>query len=328
MRWLEDAKKRYNPNDYDYGWGANGSSDTDNPKNGYIDIDCSHLISNVLREAGYNVGYMTTGQLNSDMSQKYYDRITSADQIKPGDVIVFMGHAGIVESYDPTTKTGTFFHSEGYADGPTTSPFTLNSDSNTSGYYYGDEISVTEILRPKQSGSPEAGGGFMCYTPFLPDFGGGGGSGSGGSGDGSGGSGSGGSGGSGGSKSPYDGARDGFNGGKNVPVPTPTSPIILDLDGDGVETTNVKAGAYFDHDGNGFSEQTGWAAPDDGMLVMDRDGNGTIDNGKELFGNETLLADGTKASNGFQALSELDSNADGKIDVNDAAVASFQLSAK
>ncbi len=103
-----------------------------------------------------------------------------------------------------------------------------------------------------------------------------------------------------------------------MPVPTPTSPIILDLDGDGVETTNVKAGVYFDHDGNGFSEQTGWAGADDGMLVRDIDGNGSVDNGKELFGNETLLNDGTKAANGFQALSELDSNVDGKIDASDA----------
>ena len=104
-----------------------------------------------------------------------------------------------------------------------------------------------------------------------------------------------------------------------MPVPTPESPIILDLDGDGVETTQLKAGAYFDHDGNGFSEQTGWAGADDGMLVRDIDGNGSVDNGKELFGNETLLSDSTKASNGFQALSELDDNKDGKIDANDAA---------
>ena len=95
--------------------------------------------------------------------------------------------------------------------------------------------------------------------------------------------------------------------------------MMVDLDGDGIETTNVKDGAYFDHDGNGFSEQTGWAGADDGLLVMDRDGNGTIDSGKELFGDETILSNGQKAANGFQALSELDSNKDGKIDANDAA---------
>ncbi|MFZ5993680.1 MAG: calcium-binding protein [Thermodesulfobacteriota bacterium] len=106
---------------------------------------------------------------------------------------------------------------------------------------------------------------------------------------------------------------------------TPVSPIILDLDGDGVETSHVKDGAYFDQDGNGFAEQTGWAGADDGLLVMDRDGNGTIDTGKELFGNETLLNDGTTAANGFQALADLDDNLDGKIDAGDAAWTSLKI---
>ncbi len=103
------------------------------------------------------------------------------------------------------------------------------------------------------------------------------------------------------------------------------SPIILDLDGDGVETIGVNAGAYFDHDGNGFAEQTGWVGADDGLLVWDRDGDGRINNGKELFGNETLLANGAKAANGYAALSELDTSADGKVDVNDAAFASLKV---
>jgi len=106
---------------------------------------------------------------------------------------------------------------------------------------------------------------------------------------------------------------------------TIVDPIILDLDGDGVETTGVKAGVYFDQDGNGFAEQTGWAKSEDGLLVLDRNGNGTIDNGRELFGDQTLMADGTRAANGFQALAELDGNADGKIDVNDAAYAKLKV---
>jgi hypothetical protein len=97
------------------------------------------------------------------------------------------------------------------------------------------------------------------------------------------------------------------------------------LDGDGVETTNVKAGAYFDHDGNGFAEQTGWASSDDGLLVMDRNGDGIINDGKELFGDQTILANGQKAANGFQALAELDTNHDGKIDANDAAYANLRV---
>ncbi|MCX5815101.1 MAG: hypothetical protein NTX75_02515 [Proteobacteria bacterium] len=110
----------------------------------------------------------------------------------------------------------------------------------------------------------------------------------------------------------------------NTATVTP-SPIILDLDGDGIETTSLTAGAYFDHDGNGFAEQTGWASSDDGILVMDRNNNGTIDNGKELFGDQTILNNGARAANGFQALAELDTNADGKIDANDAAFSNFKI---
>jgi hypothetical protein len=95
------------------------------------------------------------------------------------------------------------------------------------------------------------------------------------------------------------------------------SPIILDLDGNGIETINVKDGAYFDHGGNGFAEQTGWASSGEGFLVMDRNEDGIINDGKEFFGSETLLSNGTKAANGFQALVELDDNQDGKIDAND-----------
>jgi hypothetical protein len=106
---------------------------------------------------------------------------------------------------------------------------------------------------------------------------------------------------------------------------TTTSPISLDLDNDGIETTAIGDGAYFDHNGNGFAEQTGWAASDDGILVRDINGNGTIDNGTELFGNETILNNGSKASNGFQALSELDDNKDGKIDSSDAAFSQLKI---
>jgi len=102
-------------------------------------------------------------------------------------------------------------------------------------------------------------------------------------------------------------------------------PLILDLDNDGIETTNVKDGAYFDHDSNGFAEQTGWASSDDGLLVMDRNNNGTIDNGTELFGDQTILQNGQRATDGFQALAELDSNSDGVIDMNDAPFSNLRI---
>ena len=97
------------------------------------------------------------------------------------------------------------------------------------------------------------------------------------------------------------------------------SPLVVDLDGDGVETVSVEEGVYFDHDGNGFSEKTGWVSGDDGILVRDLNDNGQIDDGSELFGDQTVLSNGEKASNGFEALADLDSNHDGVFDGDDEA---------
>jgi len=101
----------------------------------------------------------------------------------------------------------------------------------------------------------------------------------------------------------------------------PNDPLTFDLDGDGVETIpeNGLDGVLFDHNADGVKTATGWVSPDDGFLVRDINGNGTIDSGRELFGDNTLLSDGTVAANGFEALADLDSNADGVIDVNDVA---------
>ncbi len=117
-----------------------------------------------------------------------------------------------------------------------------------------------------------------------------------------------------------DAIGDMFNGAEQT-----SSPLILDLDGDGIETTGVKDGAYFDHAGDGFSEQTGWVGANDGLLVYDRNGNGRIESGAELFGDNTLLVDGNHAANGFEALAELDDNQDGKIDAQDAAFANLRV---
>lgn len=108
-------------------------------------------------------------------------------------------------------------------------------------------------------------------------------------------------------------------------APPPGSPIILDLDGDGIKTTKVKSGTYFDHDGNGFAEQTGWASSDDGLLVLDRNGDGIINGGGELFGDQTILQNGQKATNGFQALAGLDTNADGAINASDTVFSQLKI---
>ena len=103
------------------------------------------------------------------------------------------------------------------------------------------------------------------------------------------------------------------------------SPIVLDLNGDGVITTGIHGGAYFDNEGDGFAKQTAWVSPEDGLLAWDRNGNSRIDSGKELFGNQTILGNGSAAANGFEALAELDSNADGKIDANDPGWANLTI---
>jgi len=102
-------------------------------------------------------------------------------------------------------------------------------------------------------------------------------------------------------------------------------PLILDLDGDGVETTTVESHTAFDYDGDGFAEFTGWVAQHDGLLVVDRNADGIINDGRELFGDQTILRNGTRAADGFQALAEFDENHDGKIDANDAAFAQLRV---
>lgn len=105
----------------------------------------------------------------------------------------------------------------------------------------------------------------------------------------------------------------------------PPCPLALDLDGDGLETSGLDRAVFFDHDGDGFAERTGWVAGDDGLLVWDRDGNGAIDSGRELFGSSTLLPGGATAANGFQALAALDATGDGRVDAADPAFAQLRI---
>ncbi len=66
-------------------------------------------------------------------------------------------------------------------------------------------------------------------------------------------------------------------------------PIVLDMDGDGVELISVaNSNAQFDFDKDGFNEKAGWVAPDDAFLVWDKNLNGQIDDIDEMFGNETI----------------------------------------
>ena len=113
-----------------------------------------------------------------------------------------------------------------------------------------------------------------------------------------------------------------------------TSPIIVDVNGDGFSLTDVPGGVSFDLNANGVAEQSSWTAAgsDDSFLVLDRNGNGTIDNGQELFGNFTMqpAAPEGEEHNGFIALAYFDSpdiggNGDGKISKLDSVFKSLRL---
>jgi hypothetical protein len=106
---------------------------------------------------------------------------------------------------------------------------------------------------------------------------------------------------------------------------TVASPLVLDLNGDGITTQSVNNGVKFDIFGIDQKVQTGWVAGGDGLLVMDRNHDGSINGGAELFGEGTTLTSGRKAANGYLALSELDSNADGIISASDAAFSELMV---
>lgn len=99
-------------------------------------------------------------------------------------------------------------------------------------------------------------------------------------------------------------------------------PLALDLNGDGIATISANEGIMFDHNGSGIKYGTGWINPSDGWLALDRNGNGTIDSGRELFGDSTRKLDGNFATNAYDALESFNTNNSGasanKIDLVDA----------
>jgi hypothetical protein len=103
------------------------------------------------------------------------------------------------------------------------------------------------------------------------------------------------------------------------------SPIMLDLDGNGVRTTAAENGVMFDLNATGNAHKVGWASASDGLLVMDRNGDGRIGDGTELFGVATQRADGTRAGNGYAAMALEDSNGDSILSAADANFAKLQL---
>jgi len=103
------------------------------------------------------------------------------------------------------------------------------------------------------------------------------------------------------------------------------SPLVLDMNFTGIQTASLANGVNFDLNNDGKLDRAGWVAGGDALLVRDLNADGIINNGGELFGEGTVLANGSKANDGYQALSALDSNHDGVIDAKDAAFGSLKL---
>lgn len=111
----------------------------------------------------------------------------------------------------------------------------------------------------------------------------------------------------------------------------PASPVLIDVLGDGYDLTDVTRGVDFDFNGDSLTRRVGWTTKnsDDAWLVLDRNGNGAVDDGRELFGNYTPQPPSGER-NGFLALAEFDasangSNADGLIDSRDAIFGALRL---
>ncbi|HSC84856.1 MAG TPA: hypothetical protein VLC30_14670 [Pseudomonas sp.] len=103
------------------------------------------------------------------------------------------------------------------------------------------------------------------------------------------------------------------------PQPQQVDPLVLDLAGNGFSTRGLDDAVQFDLDGDGHRDRISAPSGDDALLALDRNGNGRIDDGRELFGDQH------GAANGFAELGKYDDNADGRIDAQDAVFERLRL---
>nr|WP_313408409.1 hypothetical protein [Pseudomonas sp.] len=102
-------------------------------------------------------------------------------------------------------------------------------------------------------------------------------------------------------------------------APQQVDPLVLDLAGNGFSTSGLNRPVRFDMDADGRIDSISAPTGDDALLALDRNGNGRIDDGRELFGDQH------GATNGFAELARFDDNGDGRIDAADAVFDKLRL---
>lgn len=104
------------------------------------------------------------------------------------------------------------------------------------------------------------------------------------------------------------------------------TPILVDLDYGGFRLTDLDGGVRFDLDLDGTAERISWTEPghEDAWLALDRNANGTIDDGGELFGDATVQP-ASSEPNGYLALTVFDEDGDGKLSAADSVFGDLRL---